>query len=662
MSTTSNVTWTVKEVGRSESSSETDEDEEYTTASYEDEDYEDEEDWEDEYDASLTISISANGLHPEDTTKARERSVTPDYECEFDLSLMVAATVGGQQSRRSLGGRTDQLNVLQPPPMFTASVTWDREDGMDEETEEFYAKLNQNDDDEDVNVGCTLSLLDRAAIQDSDEYTTDSEYESEYYEDEYDSDLTDEEEYSEEEMSASSVDAELNVALPSLKPTEIPETMQILSNAKSRSLSPLIRDHRPVITVQPIPAALDVNRPIESLLEDKSAIRKATVNMSLEEQRKAEEIQQELNRQKARANGSVSAMRDRFRQLTPPKAELITYKRSAMLEKKEVERPKRTYAIVKPMINDDFDKQIAELREQMKNKSSQLHNEYKDLSKGIHNKLDQEKLRTMEMEHRELLGKAKDTFSRADEERLIWQQQHISDVEKKHREKLECENQKQLEQKKLAEEKAAVAAADTRKVTRRVRRIGDPKTTEIKKSGVESLETNPPTAAIPQVKTTASLTPHKTAIVLEKKILSPTENKLETPPIELNAERRKSIPTNRRKTMELIRPLDDGEETELNVKHSKNRKRKHQPHRRNRFVRKPFDIDDLLGLSAFTDFEQVLNDQVPSLMDSYFACEIEYKRSAIELQKLKKRRVDAQKIWISQLKKFLGYRQAVQNL
>lgn len=37
----------------------------------------------------------------------------------------------------------------------------------------------------------------------------------------------------------------------------------------------------------------------------------------------------------------------------------------------------------------------------------------------------------------------------------------------------------------------------------------------------------------------------------------------------------------------------------------KARKRKHQPHRRNKFTRKPFDIDDLLGFGAFKSFDQV---------------------------------------------------------
>lgn len=53
---------------------------------------------------------------------------------------------------------------------------------------------------------------------------------------------------------------------------------------------------------------------------------------------------------------------------------------------------------------------MAELREQMKSKSSQLQSEFKDLSKGIHSKTDEAKLKAMESQHKDLLGNASKLF------------------------------------------------------------------------------------------------------------------------------------------------------------------------------------------------------------------------------------------------------------
>ncbi|KAI6239394.1 hypothetical protein M3Y99_00572600 [Aphelenchoides fujianensis] len=644
--TPTNVTWTIEEAESAriaaEEAEEEEEDCEEEEEEFEEEEYEEEDDgeeWEeeDEYDASLTISLSADansgGLHPKDAANGRKRSLTPEFECDFDLPLMVAATV---EPRKSLGGRTERLNILPPPPIFTASVTydgqseWDKEDESLEEEEEgeegrdangnlsvFLAPptaySSESEYDGNVDVGCTLSLVDRVALQDSDEYSTESEYES-YYEDEYSDELTDEEEFSDAEMSASSLDAEIHIPLPPPQ-THEPKAAQveagqapIESNAtmKTRSPSPLVsKDARPVAAVQPNSAALDRPEAAQEAcgLEDKSALRKAPVNMTVEEQRRVEQQQQETDRQKARATGAVSAMRDRFRPASPPKAEPIMYKRSALLERKEEERPKRTYAVVKPVINDEFDKQMAELREQMKDKSSKLQSEYKSLSKGIHSQADDAKLRAKEEQHRALLGQATDTFSRADEERKKWQEQHVSDVERKRRE--QEERRRQAEEKRVAEEKAAAAAAaEPRKVTRRVRRIGDQKGEPKKAEPTAEARSNGAAAAVPSPKSsTASITPaiQKSSLSPEKKILSPTENKLDVP----------------------------------------KRKRRHQSQKRRRFVRKPFDIDDLLGLSAFTDFEQ---------MDDFFLCGIENRRPPGASEKRKKRRLGVQKIWISQLK------------
>lgn len=46
----------------------------------------------------------------------------------------------------------------------------------------------------------------------------------------------------------------------------------------------------------------------------------------------------------------------------------------------------------------------------MKSKSSQLQSEFKDLSKGIHSKTDEAKMRAMESQHKDLLGNASKLF------------------------------------------------------------------------------------------------------------------------------------------------------------------------------------------------------------------------------------------------------------
>lgn len=96
--------------------------------------------------------------------------------------------------------------------------------------------------------------------------------------------------------------------------------------------------------------------------------------MSIEDQRRTEQQQkviifktaypvswfQELARQKARSTGLVNVIRDQFRVPTPPKQEPIVYKRSSRLEPGPLDeqRQRKTYAVVKPVINDEFDKQV----------------------------------------------------------------------------------------------------------------------------------------------------------------------------------------------------------------------------------------------------------------------------------------------------------------
>lgn len=53
----------------------------------------------------------------------RFRSVTPDYDSEFELPFIIKE----EESRNASRGRLSQSNAL-PPPIFTCSVSYD---GMD---------------------------------------------------------------------------------------------------------------------------------------------------------------------------------------------------------------------------------------------------------------------------------------------------------------------------------------------------------------------------------------------------------------------------------------------------------------------------------------------------------------------------------------------------
>lgn len=91
---------------------------------------------------------------------------------------------------------------------------------------------------------------------------------------------------------------------------------------------------------------------------------------------------------------------------------------------------------------------MAELREQMKTKSTRFQSEYKNLSHGIHSKADEAKLKAMEDKHKTLLGSTSTVFSKAEEEKKRWREQHESVVEKKHK-----ENQEKAKQTVIEEEK-----------------------------------------------------------------------------------------------------------------------------------------------------------------------------------------------------------------
>ncbi|CAI4233037.1 unnamed protein product [Auanema sp. JU1783] len=175
-------------------------------------------------------------------------------------------------------------------------------------------------------------------------------------------------------------------------------------------------------------AAADKLKNIKEV-EDKSNLRKSALNMNQEEAKRKAKADEEAAKIKARRFGTVSALMDKFKE-DPKPAEPITYKRSSRLAAKETEeRPRRKYEIVKPVINDEFDKQMEEIRAQMKAGSSQLQDQMKNLSKGISTTAEEVKKRELEEKHKHLLNKASGVFSEADKEKMRWKERRDAETE-----------------------------------------------------------------------------------------------------------------------------------------------------------------------------------------------------------------------------------------
>ncbi|KAK6728949.1 hypothetical protein RB195_006169 [Necator americanus] len=223
--------------------------------------------------------------------------------------------------------------------------------------------------------------------------------------------------------------------------------------------------------------------------EDKSGARKSALNMTIEDAKKKVAADEEAAKQKARRLGTVSSLLNRFK--TPEvKEEPITYKRSAYLEQKEkeLERPKKKYNIVKPAINDDFDKQMEEIRKQMKSGSTQFQSHLQDLSKGITITSEEMRKRTEDEKHKMIIDSVSGAFVKADEEKARWKERRDAETEK---ELARIEAQKPGRKKVVVEESKKVPEKPA-EPKRTVRKI-----TKDKASGDGSGKTAAPAAPVP---------------------------------------------------------------------------------------------------------------------------------------------------------------------
>ncbi|PAV58629.1 hypothetical protein WR25_06146 isoform C [Diploscapter pachys] len=151
----------------------------------------------------------------------------------------------------------------------------------------------------------------------------------------------------------------------------------------------------PEITKEPEPAQVD-----------KSSVRKSILNMKADEAQKKREQNEKEAREKARGLGTVNAIAN---MLAPKNEEPIVYKKSSRLVQ-NYEVPKKKYEIVKPQIDDEFDKQLEELRAQMKAGSSALQNQLKELSKDVTKTAEDAKQKEKAAKHQQTVMYASGAF------------------------------------------------------------------------------------------------------------------------------------------------------------------------------------------------------------------------------------------------------------
>ncbi|MFH4982167.1 hypothetical protein AB6A40_008876 [Gnathostoma spinigerum] len=164
--------------------------------------------------------------------------------------------------------------------------------------------------------------------------------------------------------------------------------------------------HRHVISEQP-EATIKNETPKEvekPIMEDKSALRKSKLNMTEEEAKKAEQMENQRANESARKLGTIGAFKSRFEE-PQIKPETYSYKRSPFLTQKDEVRKKRPLApLIKPVIDDSFEKEMANLRAKIKTGSEALSSQFADFRKGIESVTDEAKRKAMEEKHKNLIG------------------------------------------------------------------------------------------------------------------------------------------------------------------------------------------------------------------------------------------------------------------
>uniref|UniRef100_A0A183CRE5 INCENP_ARK-bind domain-containing protein n=1 Tax=Globodera pallida TaxID=36090 RepID=A0A183CRE5_GLOPA len=371
----------------------------------------------------------------------------------------------------------------------------------------------------------------------------------------------------------------------------------------------------------------------KTALEDKSAQRKSTLNMREDDRVKAEQAEKESARQKARSSGAVGEAAKQYNETTE---DSFAYKRSKALEPKPMDqqKPKRTFKPIQkpdPKAEEAFEKQMAELREQMRQGSRKLQSEFRDVSQGLKSASDDAKLKTKEVQHRSVMDKASSAFGKAEQEKRRLREIQESEAERAKREKGEKERREHENREK---EKAAQTAAKP-----------EPKRT-VRRAAKEQIAPQGEDAKKGEEETTRA--PPKAKSYWERGTRRKTEElmKFKGTPTVGQAKAEETTKTD----VEVPQPKNQPSETKPDEGRSelrrKNRRRcTRRGHRRRPFTRAPFDIDELLDWRGLDTFEK---------MESFFASRGAEKRPISALTNggapaAKRRGTEAQKVWISDL-------------
>uniref|UniRef100_A0A8R1IX96 Uncharacterized protein n=1 Tax=Caenorhabditis japonica TaxID=281687 RepID=A0A8R1IX96_CAEJA len=313
---------------------------------------------------------------------------------------------------------------------------------------------------------------------------------------------------------------------------------------------------------------------------------------------------------------------------------LHRYKKSLRLE--PTEKPKRTYEVIKPVINDDFDKQMEEIRKQMKTGSNELQSKMKMLSKGILTTQEEAKLKEIEEKRRVTTEKATGAFGKAEEEKARWKANRDAEAALEYA-KIEAE--KHLKKKRILIDKPSgetvlnqEKAAEPKRTVRRWKPPPpDPNAV------IPSFSCGPKEAAKPKV--AAAAAPQNASESASSKPSTPTSRRKVTSSPTVTRKMMAASPTtvpgaavlpksdgaaatrirnnaatatvpdatptaektpskrysSRRKTQEIV--------NESAVK-PKTKRRKLKPRKR-RFIREDHDADSLLGFQKNATFEQL---------------------------------------------------------
>uniref|UniRef100_A0A914NFC9 Uncharacterized protein n=1 Tax=Meloidogyne incognita TaxID=6306 RepID=A0A914NFC9_MELIC len=323
--------------------------------------------------------------------------------------------------------------------------------------------------------------------------------------------------------------------------------------------------------------------------------------------------------------------------LTPN--EPITYKRSTRLEpkeedeKKKAERQQRARTPIPVHEPDDeFDKQMTELRDQIHKDRRKLQSEYRDVSHGLKSATAEVRQRTKEAEHQFKLDKVSDTFKKAEEEKKRQRElRHLDENKNKVKEKDGKEKEKKKETIPNQETKLKLTQQQRPEPKKTIRRAAKQQIQNDFLTAESSSKPSESTKAAEKRENLRRLSPQKRAS--GEKI----EGKRKTEELMNFTTTKEDLTKSEVKGGNVVVEVVGKKKTR-----SENRRRiSRRGHLRKIFTRVPCDIDELMGWKGHDSFEK---------MDAFFTSRESAKRQYNGKEPaLKRRGTEPQKVWISEL-------------